>query len=300
MTAAELLIDTAARGQLHHAIILHGPSPDLLRDLALRIAQALNCLNVNPGDGCAACARIERGSHPDVHRVEVAENRKLIAAEQIREMVADATLRPYEGRTKVFIVDGADAISPAAANAMLKTLEEPSRDTVFLLLTRSADLLLPTIRSRSQAIAIRPVHEATARAEAAAAGVPLQLVRLRRETEGVGDPAANEAMAASVVEALARFAASRDLAALLAVGADLGAADDPNAALAVLAIVLRDLAALEQEETIDPDAAAAIQEHVDRAALLRAADIAVRNATRLTVNADARLLVEQALLTLAQ
>ncbi|HEY8132949.1 MAG TPA: AAA family ATPase, partial [Thermoanaerobaculia bacterium] len=150
--AATLLADTARRGELHHAVILHGPSADALRDAAMRIAKALNCTNRTTGDDCLACQRIERRIHPDVHFIEVGSERKLISVEQIREILSGASLRPYEGRNKVFIIDPADALSPGGSNSLLKTLEEPTRDTTFILLTRSPDLLLPTIRSRSQAI----------------------------------------------------------------------------------------------------------------------------------------------------
>ncbi|HEY6843248.1 MAG TPA: hypothetical protein VI391_03710, partial [Thermoanaerobaculia bacterium] len=150
--AAALLADTARRGELHHAVILHGPSPEALREAAIGIAKALNCLNRTTGDDCLACQRIERRIHPDVHMIEVGSERKLISVEQIRDLVSAAALRPYEGRNKVFIIDPADALSAGGSNSLLKTLEEPVRDTTFLLLTRSPDLLLPTIRSRSQAI----------------------------------------------------------------------------------------------------------------------------------------------------
>src|SRR5213592_2945103 len=150
--AASLLLDTARRGELHHAIILHGPAPAPLRALALNVAKALNCLSGTTGDDCAACQRVERHTHPDVHFVEVGGERKMISVEQIRDIVAGAGMRPYEGRTKVFIIDPAEALSPSGSNSLLKTLEEPARDTTFLLLTRSPDVLLPTIRSRSQAL----------------------------------------------------------------------------------------------------------------------------------------------------
>ncbi|HEU4521834.1 MAG TPA: DNA polymerase III subunit delta', partial [Thermoanaerobaculia bacterium] len=148
-TAADLLLETARRGELHHSIILHGPSRDELRGLALSLAKTLNCVNGTTGDDCASCDRIERRIHPDVHFIEVAGDRKLISIDQIRELVAEATLRPYEGRTKVFIIDPAEGLSGHGANSLLKTLEEPTRDTTFALLTRAPDLLLPTIRSRS-------------------------------------------------------------------------------------------------------------------------------------------------------
>src|SRR5258708_7026191 len=150
--AAELLLETARRGELHHAILCHGPWAAALREVALGIAKTLNCLNGSTGDHCTACQRIERRLHPDVHFIEVAGERKMISVEQIREIVAAATLRPYEGRNKVFIIDPANALSVGGSNSLLKTLEEPVSDTTFILLTQSPELLLPTIRSRYQPI----------------------------------------------------------------------------------------------------------------------------------------------------
>src|SRR5712691_13043726 len=153
-SAAELLLETARRGELHYSIILHGPAHKELQSLAVAAAKALNCLNRTTGDDCTACQRIERRIHPDVHFVEVAGDRKQISVDQIRDILSNAALRPYEGRTKVFIIDPASALTGGGSNALLKTLEEPARDTTFILLTRSPDLLLPTIRSRSQPIYI--------------------------------------------------------------------------------------------------------------------------------------------------
>src|SRR5437867_1264411 len=150
--AASLLLDTARRGELHHAIILHGPAPESLRAVAIQIAKTLNCGNSTNGDDCHICQRIDRGMHPDVHLIEVGGDRKMISVEQIRELVMGAALRPYEGRNKVFIIDPADALSPGGSNSLLKTLEEPARDTTFILISRTPDILLPTIRSRSQPI----------------------------------------------------------------------------------------------------------------------------------------------------
>ncbi len=233
--------------------------------------------------------------------IGIEEGRKLIAVEQIREMVANATLRPYEGKTKVFIVDGAETVSGAGANAMLKTLEEPSSDTVFILLTRSADLLLPTIRSRSQAIAIHPAFAGPSRDAAAAEGSAVQATRLRRAAATLpADAEWTEAAARSVIEAAARYAAHRDVAALLAAAADPLGEGDPAAALHLLALVLRDLASLAPEDSLAPDQVRTIQQSIDRESLLDAAGIALRNATRLAVNADSRLLLEQALVRIAR
>jgi DNA polymerase III gamma/tau subunit len=300
-SAAELLVETARRRELHHSVILHGPSPEALRDLAIRLACALNCEGAEPPDDCIACRKIMRGMHPDVHMIGVEENRKMIAVEQIREMVAGATLRPYEGRTKVFIVDGAETVSGAGANAMLKTLEEPSADTVFILLARSADLLLPTIRSRSQAIAIQPDSVAAAAGAFGASGDSLQATRLHRAAPTLpgADAAWTESTARAIVQAVARYATKRDIAALLAVAADPLCDADFSASLHLLALVLRDLASLPPEDSISPAETREIQAAIDREKLLDGAAIALRNATRLSVNTDPRLLIEQALLRIA-
>ena len=254
--AAALLADTARRGELPHAVILHGPSSDALRDAAIRIAKALNCLNRTTGDDCLACQRIERGIHPDVHIIEVGSERKLISVEQIRDLVSAATMRPYEGRNKVFIIDPADALSAGGSNSLLKTLEEPVRDTTFILLTRSPDLLLPTIRSRSQAIYVG------------------------------GNVQRDEKLAADIAALLEQFANKKESAALLALATVIADQEDVSQSMALLAEVLCEAAAGRPELPIP------------REKLLAAADASVFNTRWLQVNADPRMIVEQALAAL--
>jgi DNA polymerase III delta subunit-like protein len=255
-SAAELLLDTARRGELHYSIILHGPAHEELQALALRAAKTLNCLNGTTGDDCTACQRIERHIHPDVHFVEVAGDRKQISVDQIRDILSNAALRPYEGRTKVFVVDPASALTGSGSNALLKTLEEPARDTTFILLTRSPDLLLPTIRSRSQAIYVG------------------------------GEEPQDEALAAFLRDALTRFATHRDSAALLSAAAEISQRDDLPGAIALLGSVLCDAAAGRLPK---------VSEAIARERLLAAADAAMAALRNLAVNADPRLVVEQAL-----
>lgn len=251
--AAALLLDTARRGELHHAVILHGPASQALRDAANAVAKTLNCLNGTTGDDCAACARIERRMHPDVHVAEVAGDRKLISVEQIREIVAAAGMRPYEGRNKVFIIDPADALSAGGSNSLLKTLEEPAADTHFLLLTRSPDLLLQTVRSRCQMIFLG------------------------------GEVESNDALAADIVGALTAFSDNRDSAALLGVAAMVAGEENVSDAIAVLARVLCDAVA------------GRVPLQIERDRLLAAADATMAAVRWLQVNADPRMLVEQAL-----
>ena len=254
-SAADLLLETARRGELHHSIILHGPSRETLRQTAVAVAKSLNCLNGTGGDSCTACRRIDERLHPDVHFIEVTGDRKMISIEQIRELVSEATLRPYEGRTKVFLVDPADALSISGSNSLLKTLEEPTRDTSFILLTRSPDLLLPTIRSRSQSIYVG------------------------------GEAETDDELASFIREGLARFAGQQDSAALLAIAAAVAEREKVSDAIALLGTTLCDAAAgrVRGAETIAPDR------------LLAAADGTTAALRNLVVNVDVRLAVEQAL-----
>lgn len=264
------LIDSAIEGRLHHSLILHGPSSPTLQAAALRISRALNCPNRRGDDGCTTCSRIEKGIHPDVQTFSPLKDRKSISIEQIRDVVEHAGLRPYEEGVKVFILDPADTMSGAAANSLLKTLEEPTRDTAFILLTSSADLLLPTIKSRCQIIFIRP-----------------------EEPEEVVD---HSKVVEDVLDRLAGFAATRDYGALLGIAPVILSLDDVRQALKLLATILRDVAAGTAGERFGNQIIGPITPR----ALLDAAQVSVAGIDRcVNINADARLVVEEALVIIA-
>jgi DNA polymerase III delta prime subunit len=279
-TSSAIVLDTARRGELHHAVILYGPVAEPLRDLALRLAKTLNCLEGSTGDDCTSCQRIDRRIHPDVHFIEVGGEKKMISIEQIRDIVSGATLRPYEGRNKVFIINPADALSISGSNSLLKTLEEPTRNTTFLLLTRTPDLLLPTIRSRSQPIYV---------------GEPLRTLTEPREATRIREVALladGEDLAAKILDLLHRYATRGESAALLTLAAVIAGQDDVKDAIALLAAILCDAVALDPRESLDPDRLAAIAEHIPRERLLAAADNAMAAIRWVSVNADVRLLAE--------
>ena len=286
-TTTSLILDTARRGELHHAIILYGPSAPLLRETATRVARTLNCLNHSTGDDCQSCQRIDRHTHPDVHFVEAAADKKMISVDQIRELVEEATMRPYEGRAKVFLIDPADGLSVGGSNSLLKTLEEPSRDTTFLLITRSPDLLLPTIRSRSQAIYVGD----TARVLTG----PQQSIRAAQ----VAMLEDGDELAASIIDLLHRYATRGESAALLALAAIVSNHDDVKDAIALLGTVLCDVVGLDPKESLDPKKLAEIRERIPPAKLLAAADTAMAAIRWMTVNADVRLLAESVVAELA-
>jgi hypothetical protein len=229
------------------------------------VAKTLNCLNGTTGDDCLPCQRIERRIHPDVHFIEVGGERKMISIEQIRDLVAAATMRPYEGRNKVFIIDPADALSPSGSNSLLKTLEEPARDTTFILLTRSPDLLLATIRSRAQSIYIGDERTRDRLQQIAAF-----------ESDDDRDRLANDLRAA-----LHRFAERRDSVALLATATMVAGQDEVKDAMALLAAIL-----ISGDEKLAG---------IPREKLLAAADGVLAAIRAMTINADPRLTIEAAL-----
>ncbi|MBM3944054.1 MAG: DNA polymerase III subunit delta' [SAR202 cluster bacterium] len=160
------ILDRAVKqDKLSHAYLIVGPSGVGKARLALGLAQALNCTGDDkPCGACGQCARIARGTHPDVQVVRVASERgqqgkawTVIPIERVREILREASLKPFEGRSRVYIFDGVEMVSEDGANALLKTLEEPPDQVVFILLTPEEGRLLTTIHSRCQRIELRPV-----------------------------------------------------------------------------------------------------------------------------------------------
>jgi DNA polymerase III delta' subunit len=150
-----------AADRVHHAYLFTGPANSGKRTTALALASALNCVNA-PGEGCDECdpcAKIAAGIHPDVVVLEREGAAQIVPIESIRaNIIARVGLPPHEARVRVFVLEEASviALQPAAANALLKTLEEPPARTMFVLGTVAPDQLLPTIRSRCQRITFAP------------------------------------------------------------------------------------------------------------------------------------------------
>ncbi len=157
-------------GRLAHAYLFIGQSHVGKMTLAVNLAQALNCeREERPCGECQSCLRIAAGSHPDVQiitRLSGAEagdgsSKKEITISQIRELQHSAALQPYEGRNRVYIIDGAEYLNEESANCLLKTLEEPPPTVFFILLTVNDTRLLPTIVSRCQRVELFPLSAPT-------------------------------------------------------------------------------------------------------------------------------------------
>jgi len=140
-----------------HAYLIIGPRHVGKRTLATNLAQALNCDSSEPPCGqCRSCQRILEGKHADVVSIGL-DSRTEIGIDDIRGLQRLASLPPYEGKCKVFIIDGAEYLSTEAANSLLKILEEPPQKLVWLLLSAEEAHLLPTIISRCQRLELKPI-----------------------------------------------------------------------------------------------------------------------------------------------
>lgn len=159
--AVELLKGHLINQRVRHAYLITGPQGVGKRTLALRMIQGLNCPNSpspgNPCRQCITCQRIERMQHPDLNIVQAEEIGGTLKVDQIRELLRGISLAPYEAPHKVALLLRFDEANPNAANALLKTLEEPPPKVKIFLTAQNAEILLPTIISRCELIHLRPV-----------------------------------------------------------------------------------------------------------------------------------------------
>src|SRR6266545_1780541 len=208
-----LLTRATARDTLPQSLVFAGPDGVGKRMAALSLAQTMNCPNAAPvaqspsgallldacGE-CSVCRRIMQGVHPDV--IQLTSN---IGVDDIRAAIESAGYRPFEGKRRVVILDGADKLSSEIQNALLKTLEEPPPSSSFVLVTARPDALLPTVRSRCPMLRFGRLPTA-------------EVERLLQEQHGLDGPRAHTvalasegSLALALIEASAEGDATRQL-----------------------------------------------------------------------------------------
>ena len=151
-----LLQRSLQRGRLAHAYLFSGPQLDELEPLARTLAKTLNCQDpvradtaaIDCCDACVACRNIEQEIHTDVHWARPESKSRIIVVDQMRELMREMQLKPTSAEYKVAVIVAADRLKTEAANAFLKTLEEPPPKSVLILLTTEPQRLLETIVSR--------------------------------------------------------------------------------------------------------------------------------------------------------
>jgi len=182
LTGNELVKDLLRRmlrsGRVPGALLFTGEEGVGKKLFAVEIARALNCRapqGVEACGKCPACVRMSRFNFPQSEESDdwkkiiwtdhgdvgmVVAPKRVLLVDQMRHIEGEANFRPFEGKARVFIVDDSDKLNDASANALLKTLEEPPPTSHIILITSRPAMLLPTIRSRCQAIRFSPLTTA--------------------------------------------------------------------------------------------------------------------------------------------
>ena len=152
-----LLQKAVADSRLSHAYLFHGLSGVGKKFTALQFIKTLYCpvSQLDACDACPACRRIAMGNHPDV--IYVTPDDTSIKIEQVRAVQRRLSYKPYENQRITVLIESCELLSPPAANALLKTLEEPQTNALLLLLTSKKEALPLTIVSRCQLVPFRPL-----------------------------------------------------------------------------------------------------------------------------------------------
>ncbi len=206
--AAARLRAANAAGRLPPALLIHEAPGVGGRELAVYAAQLLFCADRSACGGCSHCRRIVQGEHPDFILVGPDAESKLgqITIDQVRAISEQLTLSSYEGRGTVVVLQPADALNRNAANALLKTLEEPRADAHVVLVTTAPSLLPATIRSRCQKLVVAAPNRAEA----------LAWLSAQQPSHKADWPAVLEVLGVAPVEALAA-----DVRQILGIRADV-------------------------------------------------------------------------------
>jgi len=158
-------------GKVPPAMIFYGPAGVGKAKIAVEFAKALNCQNLGadfePCDMCQSCKQIEMQTHPDIIFADYAyqaallkeevDDQQNIKIETVRSLTTASQQKAVAAKWKVFIIDKAERLVPAAANALLKFIEEPPQNTVWILISSKRETMLSTIKSRCQSISFAPL-----------------------------------------------------------------------------------------------------------------------------------------------
>jgi len=153
-----LLQRSLERGRLAHAYLFTGDQLEELEAVARTLAKTLNCQNpparsengvpIDCCDKCINCRKVQEGNHADVQWLRPESKTRIISVDQVRELIQTVNLKPTEAEYKIGVLVAADRLNVQAANAFLKTLEEPPKKSVIILLSTEPGRLLDTILSR--------------------------------------------------------------------------------------------------------------------------------------------------------
>lgn len=156
----DILLDLAKSGTLSHAVIVESENVQKAYEFLMNVVKIKLCFNDDkPCGKCNNCIKIGSNSHPDIKTVEVTGKSKSIKIDDIRKIREDAYIISNEGSDKFYIIKDADFMTVQAQNALIKILEEPPKNVIFLLICTSCGNLISTIRSRAHIFKIKNISE---------------------------------------------------------------------------------------------------------------------------------------------
>jgi len=175
--ALNILKGCINKERIPHAIFFAGDEGIGKKLTAINFAKALNCTGASDGpdlfadkpaeqdpavfkdacDKCSSCIKIDKGNHPDLFMIEPEGDGGQIKVSAIRQLEEAMSYKPFEGKWKIAIIDNTDRMNTSASNAFLKTLEEPSQQSILILISSRPDIMLATIRSRCQRVNFSPL-----------------------------------------------------------------------------------------------------------------------------------------------
>src|SRR4029450_5738717 len=271
---------------------------------ALEIARALNCRTPKNEEACgvcSSCVRIRKLNYPTRDDVDewtqiiwtdhpdvglVVAPKRVLRVEQMRQIEKEANFRPFEGKARVFLIDEADKLTDASANALLKVLEEPPRTSHLLLITSRPAMLLPTILSRCQMIRLSPLTPAEIESHLVKTDLDVKTARLRARAAGgslgralSGDLVTFTSQRKAMLKVLNALVLSQNRAELLRSAEQLNEAqykDEFEERLDVLETLIRDAWMLSlgvnSEQLVNEDLLPELREIAEKLDSSRAAD----------------------------
>ena len=301
---------------------------------ALEIARALNCRTPKDNEACgvcSSCVRIRRLNYPTRDDADewtqiiwtdhadvglVVAPRRVLRVEQMRQIEKEANFRPFEGKARVFLIDEADKLNDASANALLKVLEEPPRTSHLILITARPAMLLPTILSRCQMIRFSPLTPEEIQSHLVKNDIDVKTARLRARAAGgsmgralSGDLVTFTSQRKAMLKVLHALVLSEDRAQLLRSAEQLNEAqykDEFEERLDVLETLIRDAWMLslgvDTSKIVNEDLSAELKEIAQKMDPSRAGDWILQIEDlreQLIVNVNRKITVDSLFLVMA-
>jgi DNA polymerase-3 subunit delta' len=309
-TPVAILRRSLAAGKTAHAYIFDGIEGCGKKKTAMALVEAIFC-NGSEGCGlCPSCRKIAASQHPDLHLV--APDGTFIKIDQIRDLQKELAFRPFEAQKKTCIIEAAERMNPAAANAFLKTLEEPPGNALLILLTANIGNILPTILSRCQRISFSPIPQEAIETYLTGKGIADETARIAASLAGGSLKTALEIAEEETLpkrrHLLERISAlsTGEIAPLFGLAEELGSDKEKTLELLdILTIFWRDVMLLLSggKEMANKDLMPLLQEEAARSTLeetMERIDLVSRSRQALLRNVNPRLALEVLFMRLAR